>query len=120
VVSSPDGKPLVDRVVGADEDVALPIGGILRVEDIRYYARLQVVDDWSTIPLYACLTAATIGLTIAFLARQQIVLATVIDGPEGTTLVVRVRLWRNESTTRSAMESELARALGQVEKGSES
>ncbi|HEY5547999.1 MAG TPA: cytochrome c biogenesis protein ResB [Coriobacteriia bacterium] len=120
VVTSPSGEPLVDRIVSPGEDVALPSGDILRVEGIGYYARLQVVDDWSTNLLYACLAAATIGLTIAFVARQQIVLATVIDGPEGARLAVRLRLWRNESSSRSAVERELARALGQVEKGSAS
>jgi cytochrome c biogenesis protein ResB len=120
VVTSPDGEPLVDRIVSPGEEVALPIGDSLRVDSIGYYARLQVVDDWSTIPLYACLAAALIGLTIAFGTRQQIVLATVIDGPEGARLAVRVRLWRNESSSRSAVESELARALGRVEKGSTS
>jgi len=121
VVTSPDGgEPLVDRIVSAGEGVALPTGDSLRVESIGYYARLQVVDDWSTIPLYACLAAATIGLTIAFVARQQIVLAAVVDGPEGARLAVRLRLWRNESSSRGAVESELARALSQVEKGSTS
>jgi hypothetical protein len=120
VVTSPDGQPLVDRTVSPGEDVALPTGDSLRVESIGYYARLQVVDDWSTIPLYACLAAATIGLTISFVARQQIVLATVIDGPEGAVLAVRLRLWRNESSSRSAVERELARALGGVEQGSAS
>jgi len=120
VVTSMDDEPLVDRIVRPGEEVALPIGGSLRVDSIGYYARLKVVDDWSTIPLYACLAAATIGLTIAFVTRQQIVLATVIDGPGGARLAVRLRLWRNESASRSAVESELARALSQVEKGSAS
>jgi hypothetical protein len=118
VVTSMDDELLVDRIVSPGEEVALPIGDSLRVDSIGYYARLKVVDDWSTIPLYACLAAATIGLTIAFVTRQQIVLAAVIDGPEGARLAVRVRLWRNESSSRSAVESELARALSQVEKGS--
>jgi cytochrome c biogenesis protein ResB len=120
VVTSPDGEPLVDRVLSPGEEVALPIGDSLRVDVIGYYARLQVVDDWSTIPLYACLAAALIGLTIAFMARQQIVLATVIDGPEGARLAVRLRLWRNESSSRGQVESELARALGREENGSAS
>jgi len=120
VVTSVDDELLVDRVLSPGEEVPLPIGDSLRVDSIGYYARLKVVDDWSTIPLYACLAAATIGLTIAFVTRQQIVLATVIDGPEGARLAVRVRLWRNESSSRSAMERELARALGRVEKGSTS
>ena len=120
VVKSPAGETLVDRRVGVGEEVALPIGDRLRVDGIGYYARLQIVDDWSTIPLYACLAAAIIGMTISFLARQQIVLATVMDGPEGLRLAVRLRLWRNESTSREALERELTRALGGVGAGSES
>jgi hypothetical protein len=120
VVTSMDDEALVDRIVSPGEEVALPTGDSLRVDSIGYYARLQVVDDWSTIPLYACLAAATIGLTIAFMARQQIVLATVIDGPEGARLAVRLRLWRNESSSRGAVERELARALGRIDQGSAS
>lgn len=120
VVTSMDDETLVDRIVAPGEEVALPTGDSLRVDGIGYYARLKVVDDWSTIPLYACLAAATFGLTIAFLTRQQIVLATVIDRPAGTVLAVRMRLWRNESSSRSAVEAGLTRALGRVEKGSTS
>jgi hypothetical protein len=119
VVTSMDDEPLLDSVVSPGEEVALPIGDSLRVDSIGYYARLKLVDDWSTIPLYACLAAATIGLAIAFVARQQIVLATVIDGPDGLRLAVRLRLWRNESSSRSTVERELTSALGGVEKGSE-
>jgi len=118
VVTSLDGTPLVDRVVSPGEDVALPIGGSLRVDNIGYYARLQVVDDWSTIPLYVCLVAATLGLTIAFVAHQQIILATVIEGPDGLKLAATARLWRNTLSTRSTLESKLTEALGDVAKGS--
>lgn len=114
VVTSLDGQPLVDRVVSPGEDVALPIGGSLRVDNLGYYARLQVVDDWSTIPLYVCLVAATIGLTIAFVVSQQIVLATVIEGPDGMKLAATARLWRNTLSTRSTIESKLTQALCDV------
>ena len=102
--------------------MALPVGDSLRVDSVGYYARLQVVDDWSTIPLYACLVVATIGLTITAVARQQIVLATVIDGPEGPRLAVTLRLWRNaprvadrsrgSSPRRSATQRRTARPSG--------
>ena len=112
LVTAPDGSPLVDSLVSPSESVALPTGESLRVDSIGYYARLQLVDDWSTIPLYACLFVGTLGLTITVVARQQIVLVTVIEGPEGRTLAATVRLWRNASTSREKAESELARALG--------
>ena len=109
---------VVDRVVSPGEGVALPIGDSLRVDSIGYYARLQIVDDWSTIPLYACLFVATLGLTITVVARQQIVLATVVEGPDGAKLVARMRLWRNAPSSRETMERELTRALSQDEKES--
>ena len=70
-------------LVTPGEDVALPDGRNLRVDNVGYYARLQVVDDWSTVPLYLGMVAAMAGLTITAVARQQIVLATVVERPEG-------------------------------------
>jgi hypothetical protein len=39
---------------------------------------------------------------------------------DGVTLVASVRLWRSASSSRREIESELTKALGQVEKGSTS
>ena len=50
--------------------------------------------------------------------RQQIVLAGVIEGPEGMKLAMSVRLWRNASSSRGEIETELTRALNGVEEGS--
>jgi hypothetical protein len=94
------------------------IGGSLRLDDVGYYARLQIVDDWSIPLLYAGLFVALAGLTLAVVARQQIVLATVVEGSEGVKLVAKVRLWRNSSSSRSEIETELTRALREHEKGS--
>ena len=118
VVASLDGTPLLDRTVSPGQDVALPVGGSLRLNSLGYYARLQVVDDWSILLLYAGLVVAGIGLAITVLTRQQIILVTVIEGPEGTKLAATVRLWRNASSSRDEIESQLARALGGTEKGS--
>lgn len=118
VVTSLDGKPLLDRTVGVGEDVVLPSGGVLRVSSIGYYARLSLVDDGSIPLIYVGLVVAMIGLTIAVVARQQIVLATVLEGPDGVKLGATVRLWRNAPSSRKEIENELARALGGVERGS--
>lgn len=120
VLTSLDGKPLLDRVVSPGENVALPGGGRLRLDSVGYYARLSVVDDWSIPLLYAGLVVAVLGLTIAVVARQQIVLVTVVKDLDGVTLVASVRLWRSASSSRGEIESELTKALGQVEKGSTS
>jgi cytochrome c biogenesis protein len=119
VVSAPDGKPVLIRTVSSGEQMVLPgIGGSLRLDDVGYYARLQIVDDWSIPLLYAGLFVALAGLTLAVVARQQIVLATVVEGSEGVKLVAKVRLWRNSSSSRSEIETELTRALREHEKGS--
>ena len=118
VVTSPDGTTVLDRVVNPGGEVALPSGDTLRLDAVGYYARLQVVDDWSIPLLYAGLIVAAFGLTIAVAARQQIVLAGVIEGPEGMKLAMSVRLWRNASSSRGEIETELTRALSGVEEGS--
>ena len=116
VVSTPDGTPRLTGVIGYGESLTVPgANASLRLDGVGYYARLSVVDDWSIPLLYAGMVAAMIGLTFAAAARQQIVLATVIDGPDGVKLAMRVRLWRNSPSSRREIESELARALGAVE-----
>ena len=117
VVSAPGGKLLLDRVLSPGERLPLPVGGSLVLNGVGYYARLQVVDDWSTSILYAGLIVAVVGLTVATLVRQQIVLATVTDGPDGVRLAVKVRLWHNAPSSRDEIEDELSKALGVAEKG---
>jgi cytochrome c biogenesis protein ResB len=79
VATSPEGQPLLDRVLTPGEELGLPGGATLRLLDVGYYARLQLVDDPSIPVLYAMLTVAMIGLGVAALARQQIVMATIMD-----------------------------------------
>jgi cytochrome c biogenesis protein ResB len=119
VVSTPDGRQVLTRTIAVGEQIALPeIGTSLRLDGVGYYARLSIVDDWSIPLLYAALAAAMVGLTTAAAVRQQIVLATIIEGPDGLKVAVKVRLWRNASSSRSEIEDELTRALGGADKGS--
>jgi cytochrome c biogenesis protein ResB len=111
-VTSANGATVLDRLASPGGEVALPSGDILRIGSIGYYARLQVVDDWTIPLLYVGLVVAMIGLTITVVARQQILIATVMEGPDGAKLAMRVRLWRNASSSRAEIESELTRALG--------
>jgi hypothetical protein len=111
-------SPVLDRVLQLGEELALPRGGTLRLVGVDYYARLQIVDDASIPFLYAALLVAALGLGVATLSRQHIVLGAVVDTPDGPRLAVRMRLWRNVTSSRSEIESELRRALGGVEEGS--
>jgi hypothetical protein len=117
-VTSMSNSPVLDRVLQLGEELALPRGGTLRLVGVDYYARLQIVDDASIPFLYAALLVAALGLGVATLSRQHIVLGAVVDTPDGPRLAVRMRLWRNVTSSRSEIESELRRALGGVEEGS--
>jgi cytochrome c biogenesis protein ResB len=115
LVTSRDGATVLDHVVRVGETLAVPGSLSLRLDGIVYYARLQVVDDWTIPLLYAGLFVALVGLSIATLARQQIVLVTAVKGPSGVRIVAKVRLWRNSSSSRREIESELGQALGEPE-----
>ncbi|MDR3686222.1 MAG: cytochrome c biogenesis protein ResB [Coriobacteriia bacterium] len=113
-----DGTLAYSKVVSPGETVSLPGGGALQLDNVNYYARLSVVDDWSIPLLLVGLVVAMVGLTIAVVARQQIILLAVVDGPDGTSLAATVRLWRNAASSRGEIESELTRALTGGEKES--
>jgi hypothetical protein len=118
VVTSPDGRTVLDRTVRPGDVLAVPGSQSLRLEGVVYYARLQVVDDWSIPLLYAVMSVALVGLGTATLARQQVVVATVVEGTDGVRLVAKVRLWRNASTSRREIQDALAQALSGSENGS--
>jgi phosphotransferase system glucose/maltose/N-acetylglucosamine-specific IIC component len=108
---SADGTVLVDRVVRPGQSVPVPGGGTARLVGIGWYSRLSLVDD-PTIPfIYAAMVVAALGLTLTLVARQQLVLATVLEGPGGAVLAIRMRLWRNTSTNRDEMVDALTSAL---------
>jgi len=117
VVTTAAGGPLLDRIVRPDEDVALPGGGAIRLLGVGWYSRLSLVDD-PTIPfIYAAMTVAMLGLAMTVAFRQQLLVATFIEGPSNPALAVRLRLWRNTPTNRSEIESALAEALRGNEEG---
>jgi len=111
VVYASDGTTVLDTVIKPGESAEIPGGGSLRLLGIGWYARLSIVDDWTTPFIYAAMIIALLGLSISLLTRQQIVLAAVVDGPDGPALAVRMRLWRNVPTTRAEIEAALAAAL---------
>lgn len=118
VITGSDGGVLLDAEMVPGQDLALPTGDTLRLLDVGYYARLQLVDDPSIPVLYAVLVIAMIGLGLATLLRQQIVSAAVVESAEGKRLAVRMRLWRNVTSSRTEIERELTDVLGTSGEGS--
>jgi cytochrome c biogenesis protein len=117
VVATMDSKAVIDQVMRPGEQLELPTGGALRLLDLGYYARLQLVDDPSIPVLYAVLAVAMIGLGVSTLMREQTVSVAAVESPDGVSIVVRMRLWRNVTTSRTEIESELTKALCGAEKG---
>jgi hypothetical protein len=112
IVYDAGGATLLDTVVKPGGSVQLPGGSSLKLLGIGWYARLSIVDDWTTPYIYAAMILALLGLSVSLLARQQLVLAAVVDGPDGPALALRMRLWRNVPATRAEIEAALAAALG--------
>jgi len=117
-IYGPDRSLLLERTVKPGEAFALPGGEALRLEGIGWYSRLAVVDDWTTPLLYAVMVLAMLALAATVFLRQQVVLATVVEGPDGRTLALRLRLWRNTSATRAEIVHELTGALAETREGS--
>ncbi len=116
IVIDPEGKPVLDQVIRQGEETVLPTGDRLRLDTVGWYARLNVVDDKTTVFLYAALAVAMVGLTLTLVTRQQIVVADVYEGPGGAKIAATVRLWRNVPTNLEEIESELTKTLGPAEK----
>lgn len=112
VAESVDGEALVDEVVNQGEAVELPGGFQLGVADVGWYSRLSIVDDWTVPFVYAWMILGAIALSVTTFTRQMYVVIAAVAGPAGTSLAVRMRLWRHASTTRNEITEALNRALG--------
>jgi len=96
--------------VGLGESIDVGGGATLRLDDVGYYARLSVVDDWSVYPLYAVLAIAVIGLALALLLPPKAVWVMLVESERGTSLHARTRQPRSELVFASAVGDVLCRA----------
>lgn len=112
LIKTAGGQPVLDKVIRPREDVPLPGGGTIRLLGVGWYSGLSLVDD-PTIPfVYGAMIVAMLGLTMTLMFRQLLFIADVVDGPDGSVLRVKMRLWRNVPTNRSEVERALREALG--------
>lgn len=102
------------------EGIELPGGYRLVLQNLTYYARLKIVDDGSVPLLYAWLVVAGIGLSIASLGRQQVIVVAVASDESGDRILGRVRVWRNSTTSCGELKNELGKALRRESTGGSS
>lgn len=92
--------------------IALPGGGTLTLEEVRYYARLSVVDDPSIYPIYVLFGLATVGLALALLLPPRAVWVMVVERDGVRVLHARTRQGRGDRVFPSDVEDVLATAAG--------
>ncbi len=84
---------VASALVAPGETIEVVDGTMLVVEEVRHYARLSVIEDWSLPLVYAFLIAATLSVAIALLVPYRMVWvlrATASDGgPERLHIVIR-------------------------------
>ena len=98
--------------VGVGEPLELPGGELLIVEDVGFYARLSIADDWSVPYLYLLFALTTITVTVAVLVPHRRVLVLWHEGPGGAALHVDARHSRGSPVFAARVEGALRSAVG--------
>ena len=86
-----DGSLVATDTLHPGESHRFADGTSLRFLGVNYYARLNVVDDWTVPLLYVALMLALVGVSGALLATQRAIVATVSPDEDGTKVAVVVR-----------------------------
>jgi hypothetical protein len=110
VIESTDGRRIAERDLAVGQEVRLPGGSGLRLDAVRYYARLSVYDDRSLPALFLAICVGLLGLSASLLGQKRAVAIVAVDDSEGTHLAVWYRDWRRGSSGCHEFE-ELVRAL---------
>lgn len=111
MATAPDDTTLVDELLEQGETVELPGALQLRVVDVGWYSRLSILDDWTIPFIYGWMILAALALSVTVFTRQRYVVVAAEEGPDGTVLAVRMRLWRHSATTRDEITEALTEAL---------
>lgn len=93
------------------EAIALGEGQALRLDDVTYYARLSVVDDWSVIPIYVLFVLAGIGLTLALLLPPKTVWVMLVEKDGEWFLHAKTRQSRGDRVFPDRIEEALRAAV---------
>ncbi len=115
MTSAEDGAEVASGRVGLNQGVGLPDGSTVRFVGIDHYARLSVVDDWTVPLLYIVLLIAVLGVTVALLGRQRLIVVAAHESESGTVVSVTLRAWRFAGFDRDSLEVMLRACLAAPE-----
>lgn len=110
-------QTLFSGLLAEGQTAPLSRGGSVTLQKIDWYSRLSLVDDPSIPFVYASMIAAMLGLTLSLVSRQQLIVATVLEDPDGRRLAMNARAWRNVPASRGEIERALSDALAAEQEG---
>ena len=112
-LSDTAGTALTDQeTLSVGQSMTLPDGATLRLDAIRYYARLSVVDDSSLPLVFAVMLVALGGLACSLLGSKYAVAIVAAEDDSGARLDVWYRDWRGGASGRIAFEALVRDAVG--------
>ncbi len=82
-------------------------GAVLRVQNLDYYVRISVADDWSVPYIYALLVIGTIGLSVAVVLPHRAVRLLLVEDGDGRRLHVHTSHSRGDPTFGERVERAL-------------
>jgi len=106
-VTDPDDGSTSTSSVGRGEPVPLPGGEQFMVEDVGYYARISIADDWSVPFIYALFTLSVLSMTVAILVPHRHVLVFLTEESSGAMLYIDVRHSRGAPAFAKTVEGAL-------------
>jgi len=103
VTDATTGAATVNKVVTVGQSASLPDGNFLRFDELNYYARLSLVDDWSIPVIYVFCSLAVLGLSVALLTTPRVAYI----GSSDDQVLVSLRFYRPTSVTTEEVLTEL-------------
>ena len=117
LTSLADGRRVAEGELTEGSALTLPDGASVRLLGVGYYARLNVVDDWTIPALYAVLSLIVVAVSVALLARQRLLVVESGASGTGTAVSVTVRAWRFAGFTVDEIKRHIESTLDRFPEG---
>jgi hypothetical protein len=120
VLSIKDGSVETTAVVAKGRAVALPSGLMIRLDDLVYYARVSIAEDWSIYPIYVLFVIAAAAMSLSVVAPYRRVLILAHDAGGRLELHALVKHSRGDPLFAERVEAALREAVAPLQEEKES